>query len=241
MENLEALQSALPNIIDGTLITVWLTLGGAVLAFVVAVTLGLAARHDLMVVRGPARVVIEFFRGTSLLIQLFWLFYVLPLFGFSLGSLVTGILALGLNYGAYAAEVVRGSINAVPKGQWETTTALSMGRVHRMRRIIWPQAWAIMIPSLANLLVMLLKGTAVASVILLQDLTFRTGQLRQSTGDTFFSYGVGMLIYFAIAYLLLGVCNGAENRAKHRLGTREKKPFFSTTSGAPGNAPSGVG
>lgn len=244
MDNLEALRSALPRLLDGVVVTLQLTAGGGALAFVVAVVLGLAARHHLVVVRGAARTVIEFFRGTSLLVQLFWLFYVLPLVAdVRLGSLACGIVALGLNYGAYGAEVVRGSINAVPKGQWEVSTALSLGRTRTMRRVIWPQAWAIMIPSLTNLLVMLLKGTAVAYVILMHDITYVTDQLRKATGDTFFSFGVGMVVYFLIAYALVLVANAVEIRVKHRLGTgpplrdvlRIRRSADATTS------PAGVG
>ncbi|UER54574.1 ectoine/hydroxyectoine ABC transporter permease subunit EhuC [Kineosporiaceae bacterium SCSIO 59966] len=218
-DNLTALETMLPRLADGLLVTLQLTVGGATLAFVIAVVLGLAARHHSPVVRGPARVLIEFFRGTSLLVQLFWLFYVMPQLGLTLTSLFTGVLALGLNYGAYGAEVVRGAINSVPKGQWEAAVALSLSPVRRMRKVIWPQAWAIMIPSLSNLAVMLLKGTAVAYVILMHDITFVTEQLRQRTNDTFFSYGVGMVMYFAIAYLIVLLANALEIRAKNRLGT----------------------
>jgi polar amino acid transport system permease protein len=218
-DNLNALETMLPRLADGLLVTLQLTVGGATLAFVIAVALGLAARHHSTVVRGPARVLIEFFRGTSLLVQLFWLFYVMPQLGLTLSSLFTGVLALGLNYGAYGAEVVRGAINSVPKGQWEAAVALSLSPVRRMRKVIWPQAWAIMIPSLSNLAVMLLKGTAVAYVILMHDITFVTEQLRQRTNDTFFSYGVGMVMYFAIAYLIVLLANALEIRAKNRLGT----------------------
>lgn len=218
-DNLDALETMLPRLADGLLVTLQLTVGGATLAFVIAVALGLAARHHSTVVRGPARVLIEFLRGTSLLVQLFWLFYVMPQLGLTLSSLFTGVLALGLNYGAYGAEVVRGAINSVPKGQWEAAVALSLSPVRRMRKVIWPQAWAIMIPSLSNLAVMLLKGTAVAYVILMHDITFVTEQLRQRTNDTFFSYGVGMVMYFAIAYLIVLLANALEIRAKNRLGT----------------------
>jgi polar amino acid transport system permease protein len=217
-DNIDALIAALPDLGSGVLVTLQLTIGGVALAFVLAILLGLTARSPRLPVRAPARVLIEFFRGTSLLVQLFWLFYVLPLFGVQLDSLLCGILALGLNYGAYAAEVVRGSINSVPKGQWEAATALSLSPVRKLRKIIWPQAWAIMIPSLANLAVMLLKGTAVAYIILMHDLTWETDQLRQTTGNTFFAYGVGMVIYFLIAYAMVLGANALERHAKRRLG-----------------------
>lgn len=216
--NLEALGARLPSVIDGVIVTVQLTLGGGALAFIIAVVLGVAARSEHLLLRGSSRVFIEFFRGTSLLVQLFWLFYVLPLLGWRLDALFAGVLALGMNYGAYSAEVVRGAINAVPKGQWEATTALSMRPVHRLRRVIWPQAWAIMIPSLTNLFIMLLKGTAVASIILLQDLTWQGGQLRRATGDTFFAYGFTALIYFALSCVILAGATLLERQAKRRLG-----------------------
>src|SRR5699024_9168375 len=142
----------------------------------------------------------EFFRGTSLVVQLFWAYYVLPvLLGIKLDSMVVAILALGFNYGAYGAEVVRGSINAVPTGQWEATRALSLGRYKRIFRVIFPQASALMLPSLTNLLIQLLKGSAAVSFIAMNDLNWSLGKLRLETG-TFFAYTAGLLIYFAIAY-----------------------------------------
>ena len=122
---LDAFGRALPQLLDGLLITVVLTLGGALLAFVIAIVLGLVARFDNIILRGAARIIIELFRGTSLVVQLFFFFFVLPLppFYMQLNPIFVGVLALGLNYGAYAAEVVRGSINSVAPGQWEATTA----------------------------------------------------------------------------------------------------------------------
>lgn len=217
-EKFAALGAAAPVIWEGFAITMKLTIGGALLAFIIAIVLGLMARAELLLVRGSARVIIEFFRGTSLVVQLFWLYYVLPvLTGIKLDSVLVGILALGLNYGAYAAEVVRGSINSVPIGQWEATTALSLGRFQTIFRVIFPQAWALMLPSLANLLIQLLKGTAAVSFIAMTDITWSIDKLRIET-DTFFAYTIGLLIYFLLAYLLTMVMNALEIRAKHRLG-----------------------
>ncbi|MGO3679427.1 MAG: ABC transporter permease subunit, partial [Microbacteriaceae bacterium] len=142
---------------------------------------------------------------------------VLPLFGYELTPIFVGILGLGLNYGAYGAEVVRGSINAVPSGQWEATTALSMSRFGRMRRVIFPQAWAIMLPSLSNLLVLLLKGTAIVSFITMFDLTASLNKLRIDT-NVFFAYTVGLLLYFALAWAFSLVMIMLEARAKQKLG-----------------------
>lgn len=217
-DDLETLVARLPQLGDSVLVTLQLTLGGAALAMLLALLLGFGSRAQSLWVRGPARVVVEFFRGTSLVVQFFWLFFVLPAFGFKMESLAVGIVALGLNFGAYGAEVVRGSISSVPVGQWEASTALNLGPVHRIRRVIFPQAWALMIPMLTNLLIQLLKGSALATFIFLQDVNFFTDQLRRSTQDTFFSYTVGLLVYFAIAYLLTLLMNALEVRAKNRLG-----------------------
>jgi len=224
-ENIDALITLWPRFVDGIFVTLQLTIGGSVLAFFIAAALGIAARQENILVRGGARVFIEFFRGTSLLVQLFWFFYVLPLIfpdlftNREMAGLVAGIVGLGLNYGAYGAEVVRGALNAVPRGQFEASVALSLSPARRLFRIIWPQAWAIMIPSLSNLGIMLLKGTAVASVILMQDITFISNVLRQRTNDSFFTYGVTMVMYFLIAYVLVLIANAVEVRAKNRLGT----------------------
>ncbi|WP_280232462.1 ectoine/hydroxyectoine ABC transporter permease subunit EhuC [Nocardia cyriacigeorgica] len=218
MSNWDSLREALPGIWDGIVVTLQLTLGGALLAFLIALVLGTVVRVRNLAVRGTSRVLIEFFRGTSLLVQIFWLFYVLPLFGYQLEPVFCGILALGLNYGAYGAEVVRGALNAVPRTQWEAAVAVNFGPWQRLHRVLFPQAWALMVPPLTNLLIHLLKGTAVASYITLQDLTFEINKLRQSTGDTLFAFGVGLVIYFVLAYVLTVVMNLVETRAKSRLG-----------------------
>lgn len=239
-KELEALQGALPYLLDGLFITLQLTVGGALLAFVIAIGLGLLARFENILLRGFARAVIEVFRGTSLLVQLFFLFFVLPLppFNVELPSVLVGVLGLGLNYGAYGAEVVRGSINSVARGQWEATTALSMSRSQRMWRVIFPQAWALMIPSLTNLLIQLLKGTAVVYLITIVDFTAELNKLRIDT-DVFFAYGLGLLVYFVIAYILTIAMNALEARAKHRLGqgTRLRDAVASPTVDAEGDAP----
>lgn len=216
--NIDAFLSAWPRIQEGILTTIYLTVGGAALAFVMALVLGVAAGSRLMVVRGASRTVVEFFRGTSLLVQMFWLFFVLPLLGYELDPMFCGILALGLNYGAYAAEVVRGSLAAVPAPQWEAAVALNFTPWQRLYRIGFPQAWVQMLPPLNNLLVQLLKGSALASFILLQDLTYQIGELRRVTGDTLFAFGIGLVLYFLIAYVLTLLMNLLEVRAKSRLG-----------------------
>ncbi|WP_209323318.1 ectoine/hydroxyectoine ABC transporter permease subunit EhuC [Brevibacterium renqingii] len=219
-DNIQKLLNFLPQLWEGVQTTLILTILGSIGAVVIALVLGLAMTSTHRWLRVPARIIVEFFRGTSLLVQLFWLFYVFPLLGVDLDPMVCGIGALALNYGAYSAEVVRSSIITVDKGQWEGAIALSLSPTRRMTRVIFPQAWALMIPSLATLLIQLLKGSAVVSFITLQDLTEKIDQLRQSTNDTYFSFTIGLIIYFVIAWLLQEFMNFLERRATARLGRR---------------------
>ncbi|AUH69078.1 MULTISPECIES: ectoine/hydroxyectoine ABC transporter permease subunit EhuC [Gordonia] len=238
--DLDALVDALPALGRGIVVTLELTAGGGLLAFALALTLGTLVRVRSLPIRFVARVLIEFFRGTSLVVQLFWLFYVLPLLGYQLDPVFCGVLALGLNYGAYGAEVVRGALNAVPPAQVEAAVALNFTARQRLTRVVFPQAWAMMIPSLGNLLIHLLKGTAFASFITLQDLTAGIVDLQKTTGDTLFSFGVGLVIYLVLAYVVTLFINLAEARAKHRLGRgptlREILSLRPQSQDAPGGA-----
>ena len=220
-ENLGLVASRMPQILDGLQVTLLATILGAALALVIAFVFGIAQVSKFMVVRGVARIFVEFFRGTSLVVQLFWLAFVLPQlpypFGFRLEPLLVGVLALGLNYGAYAAEVVRGSIGSVPKGQYEAISALSLSPTRGMFRIVIPQAWALMIPSLSNLWIQLLKGSAIVGSVTLYDLFFQVEELRDRTG-TWFAYSFALVAYYLIAWLIVILMNGLEVRAKHKIG-----------------------
>lgn len=219
-DNFTTLLNFLPQLWEGIQTTIILTIVGSIGAVIIAVFLGLTMTSTHWWLRVPARIIVEFFRGTSLLVQLFWLFYVLPLLGFEMDPIACGVGALALNYGAYSAEVVRSSIKTVAPGQWEAAIALSLSPTRRMIRVIFPQAWALMIPSLATLLIQLLKGTAVVSFITLSDLTDKISQLRQSTGDTVFAFTIGLIIYFVLAWLIQELMNFLERRATAALGRR---------------------
>jgi polar amino acid transport system permease protein len=154
-------------------------------------------------VRGVATVYIEIFRGTSLLVQLYWIFFVLPLFGITLEKFTAGFVAVGMNLGAYGAELVRGAILSVPRGQWEAALALNMSPAKRMRRVILPQALLIMLPPWGNLLIELLKGTALVALIAVADLMF---QVKQINGTTFLSaqsFGTALIIYYILARFMI--------------------------------------
>ena len=210
------------DLLAGLWVTVYVTLLSAALALVIAFVLGLLARMRHLAPRTVARVVIEFFRGTSLLVQLFWLFFALPLLGYRLDPVTVGVLAFGLNFGAYGAEVVRGSINAVPKSQWEAAIALNLSPFERMRRVILPQALPLMLPPFNNLLIQLIKSTPLLFLITLTDLTAVADQYRASEGNEPFIFGLLLVVYFLLAYIATLGMHLLEARAKARLGQREK-------------------
>lgn len=198
----------LPALLRGLAITIQLTLAGAALALAVALVAGVARASKNIFIRTITGFYVEIFRGTSILVQLFWIFFVLPLppFNLSLTPLQAGILALGLNVGAYGAEVVRGAIGAIPKGQIEASTALNMSPGLMMRRVIIPQAMVRILPPFGNLLIELLKATSLVSLITLSDITFQALSLRQSVGRTTEVFLLILFIYFLLAYpLTLGV------------------------------------
>lgn len=192
-----------PRFLSGVQTTAVQFVLAALLAVVVSLVMGLGKLSSNRLLRWPAVAYIEFFRGTSLLVQLFWLFYVLPLFGITFDKYVTGFLALGLNLGAYGAELVRGGIQAVPKGQWEAAYSLSMSPAKRMWRIILPQALLNMLPPWGNLIIELLKGTALVALIAVPDLMF---EARQINGSTFLSaqaFGTALIMYYVFARFLV--------------------------------------
>jgi polar amino acid transport system permease protein len=207
-----------PNLWRGFQTTLLVTVLGALLMFVLSFVLGMLARSRHLLVRGFARTVIEFFRGTSLLIQLFWFFFALPLLGIRLDPILAGVLAFGLNYGAYGAEVVRGSINAVHPTQWEAATALNLSRWRRMQRVIWPQAVVLMIPSMNNLFIQLLKSTPLLYTIALVDLMTMGENFRFAGGDVAVIYPALLVIYFVLTYAFTFLFSLAEIAAKKRLG-----------------------
>ena len=189
--------------LDGIQVTAVQFLMATALAVLISLIMGLGKLSPSPVLRWSATAYIEFFRGTSLLVQLFWLFYVLPLFGLTLDKYVTGFIAVGLNLGAYGAELVRGGIQSVPTGQWEAAYSLSMSSARRMWRIILPQAFLNMLPPWGNLIIELLKYTALVALIAVPDVMF---EARQINGSTFLSaqaFGTALIIYYVLARFLV--------------------------------------
>ncbi|RAP64827.1 ectoine/hydroxyectoine ABC transporter permease subunit EhuC [Achromobacter sp. HZ01] len=205
-----------PPLLEGLGVTLQVMAGAVVLAVPLALAAGICRLSSLAPVRWIASIYVEVFRGTSALVQLFWFYFVLPLFGVQLPAMLVGIVVLALNAGAYGAEVVRGAIRAVPPGQREAGIALNLTRAQIMRRIVVPQAVPAMLPPAGNLLIELLKNTALVSLVTITDLTFRGQLLRSETLRTTEIFTLMLLLYFAVALLITAGVRLLERRVRVR-------------------------
>lgn len=212
----------IPGLLLGAWMTIKITVVASALAVVMALLAALAKMYGAAPVRWLAVAYIEVFRGTSALVQLFWLFYVLPHFGVTMSPWAAAVVALGFNVGAYGAEVIRGAILSVPRGQWEATVALNMSWATKMRRIILPQAFVAMIPPWGNLFIELLKATALVSFISITELTFRAKQMNQTTFQTIEIFTLTLVFYFCIAIVITLLMHGIERRAAQGLARRSR-------------------
>ncbi|MEV5781853.1 ectoine/hydroxyectoine ABC transporter permease subunit EhuC [Streptomyces sp. NPDC048448] len=212
-------------VLKGIWVTLQLLFLGSLVAGAVSFVVGVARTSRRWIVRFLAGLYTEVFRGTSALIMIFWVYFVLPLaFGWQLVPLWAGTLALGLTYGAYGSEIVRGALNAVDPAQREGGIALSFTPWQRMRLILLPQAVPEMIPSFCNLLVELLKGTALVSIMGMGDLAFSGNLVRLALQESAEIYAYILLIYFVIAFVITRLMRVLERRLKAGLGRAPERP-----------------
>jgi polar amino acid transport system permease protein len=195
----------IPPLLKGAQVTVTIAAASLTLGIVLAFLAGTARAVGGRVVSTIALVYVELFRGTSLVVQLFWLYYALPLVGISFDPVTTGIMGLALNTGAYGSEIVRGALLAVPLQQHEAARALNFGRVHTLLHITMPQALVEMMPSFGNLAIQNLKDTALVSLISIADLTFQAQSLRNITLDSATIYSMTLVGYFIMALVISAV------------------------------------
>jgi polar amino acid transport system permease protein len=198
------------------------TIGVAVLAFpaslIVAFGMGFGLLARYKIIRYLANIYVEIFRGSSAIVQIYFIFFVLPLVGVEIPAILAGVLALGLNFGAYGAHIVRSTIQNINRGQWEIATALNMPRALAMRRIILPQALMVMVPLFGNELIRILKATSLLSVVTISELAFSGKILVGHTGQPDKVYSAVLLIYFAIAFPLSLAVRFFEKQVQIRFG-----------------------
>ena len=160
----------LPLILRGALVTFYATAAGMTLALVLALGFVLLGDSRSRIVRAPVRFLSLLLRGTPILVQLYFLYYVLPRYGISLGALATGITVLGLQYGAYVGEVYRAGIEDIGEGQWEAAHALGLSPFQTWIKIIIPQAIRRVLPPLGNYLISMFKSTPYLAAITVQEM-----------------------------------------------------------------------
>jgi polar amino acid transport system permease protein len=211
---IDKILNILLRLVDASKVTISLTIVAALLASVIAFVSGILLLNRHKIIRFLVRTYVEIFRGTSLLVQLYWIYFVLPFFGIELPKFTAGVVAIALNYGAYSAEIVRAGFLSVPKEQIEAAKALNFTSSQRMRYIIFPQAIRIMLPGLGNQMIELIKGTALVSLIGLEDLTYSGVIMRTNDiADTFIIFILILLIYYAISTIFASVFKLLEKRA----------------------------
>jgi polar amino acid transport system permease protein len=200
----------LPLLLKGAIVTVEATL----LSFVVAATLGLVLAILRMLgptLAWPVSVFVEFVRSTPLLVQMFFLYFVLPQYGIALGSLTIGVLAIGIHYATFCSEVYRAGLENIPRGQWEACTALNIGLYNTFKNIILPQAIPPVVPALGNYLIGIFKATPLLSVVAVLDLM----ETAKVLGSESFRY-VEPLTLVGLFFLTVSLISAAGIRAVER-------------------------
>ncbi|MFI5660778.1 ectoine/hydroxyectoine ABC transporter permease subunit EhuD [Streptomyces sp. NPDC051684] len=189
----------MPQFWDGVVVTLQALVWGAIIAFVLGLVWAIAQRSEQKWISWPVTVITEFIRNTPLLVQLFFLFYVVPSWGISMSPLVTGIVGLGLHYSTYTSEVYRAGIDGVPVGQWEAATALSLPKGRTWRAVVLPQAVRRVIPALGNYVIVMLKESPQIMAIGALDM-LGEAQSYSSTTFTYEAISVVGVAFIVIAY-----------------------------------------
>lgn len=190
----------MPAMLRGLSITFQITILGSALAFFVGFLWTFGGRLRSRRARWSVRIAIDFVRGTPLLVQVFFIFYVGPALGVLLSPYQTGVIALGVHYSAYAGEVYRGAIGAVPVGQWEAASALNLPTRRVWQSVILPLVIRYSAPALANYVITMYKETAVLFAIGLPVLLLEARAAGSSTFRFTEPYTIAGLLYFLVSY-----------------------------------------
>ncbi|MFD4575076.1 ectoine/hydroxyectoine ABC transporter permease subunit EhuD [Streptomyces sp. NPDC058417] len=196
----------MPYFRQGLLVSLQALVLGSLISFALGLVWALLMRAPTRWVRWPVGAVTEFVRDTPLLVQLFFLFYVLPEWGLTLSALTTGVLAIGLHYSTYTMQVYRAGIEAVPVGQWEAATALNLSRARTWRAVILPQAVRRVVPALGNYVIAMLKDTPLLMTVTVLEMLGRARLFSQQHfqfTEPVTVIGVAFVILSALASLLL--------------------------------------
>lgn len=206
--------SIIPDLLKGLVTTVQITLIGMTIAAVLGLVVSVFRYLRIPVISQLLGFAVHFIRGTPLLVQAFFVFYVFPEYGITMSALVTGTVVIGINYSAYTAEVYRSGIQGVPPGQWEAATALNLPRGRTWTKIVLPQAVRRVTPMLGNYLIQMFKDSAILSAITVFELM----SVAKAIGQSEFRYLEPFTIA-AILFLIVSVpCTLAVRRLESRYG-----------------------
>ncbi|WP_340561302.1 ectoine/hydroxyectoine ABC transporter permease subunit EhuD [Streptomyces sp. GSL17-111] len=197
--NWDVVSDFMPYFWDGVVVTFQALAIGSLLAFTLGLVWAILQRSHRKWISWPVLSITEFIRNTPLLVQLFFLYYVVPELGISMSALATGIIGLGLHYSTYTAEVYRAGIDGVPAGQWEAATALSLPRRRTWTSVILPQAFRRVVPALGNYVVAMLKDSPMIAVIGAFEMLGEARAFSNAT-FTFEAYTVVGIAFIVIAY-----------------------------------------
>jgi cystine transport system permease protein len=234
---------SLPFVLLGLRYTVLIAVASMAGGMVLGLPIALARMSDRRVLRGPARLYISFMRGTPVLVLLFLFYFGLPSVGIGLSAVAAAIGAFALNSAAFIAEIDRGAILSVPKGQWESARSLGMSQAQILFRVVLPQAARVAVPSLSNVMLDLIKATSLASVITVQEVLLNAKIIAGRTFDTFTMYLTAALVYWGVCSLF----SLFQDRIEQRLNVAMAGPGSAAggsgggggaggRGGAPGNA-----
>ena len=189
----------MPDLLRGLWVTVQATAVGIVMALVLGLVLAIARRSTIKVISWPVAAFVEFVRSTPLLVQLFFLFYVLPEFGITLSAFVAGALGLGIHYACYTSESYRAGIESVDRGQWEAATAVNLNAVTTWTKVVLPQAIPTVIPALGNYLVAMLKDAPLLSTITVLELLAEAKRIQAVTFRPTEAFTMAGVLFLAVS------------------------------------------
>lgn len=208
----------LPALATGLYYTLLVSVVGIGSGFIIGAFVGLGRLTKIKPLYWLCTAYVELIRGTPVLVQAIWIYFALPLIiNYTLPSVLAGIIVIALNSGAYIAEIVRGAVHSIDKGQMEASRSLGMGRQLTMINVIWPQAFRRMIPPLGNQFIISIKDTSLLSVILVPELIFQGRLVVANHFNAVEIYTTVALFYLAITLSLSFVLRGIEKRLERRV------------------------
>lgn len=203
----------LPQLMTGLYYTLLISVFGLLIGFILGAIFGLGRVAKNKIIYGIATVYVEVIRGTPVLVQAIWIYFALPLIiGTNIESITAGVIVIAINSGAYIAEIVRGAVQSIEKGQMEAGRSLGLEHGQTMRYIIWPQAFKRMIPPLGNQFIISIKDTSLLSVILVPELIFQGRLIAANHFNAVEIYTTVAAFYLAITLSLSLILRVMERR-----------------------------